>query len=159
MIETTDSNNHPVDSLIERTLLRDAETTRARFATVPNAQLTAKLALATASRGLLRGLGLKLAMYAGGALLIGGAVYFIPSLGQQLPKTIIPATPVVRSVTPTVQHSSAIAFIPEKSELAGKPIMSQPASAGKRPSPLKLDDGDGKNIPHYTDPKYGPPLK
>ncbi|MFI5202803.1 MAG: hypothetical protein ACHQNE_10490, partial [Candidatus Kapaibacterium sp.] len=71
MTETTDSNIRSLDSMIERTLLRDAETTRARFATVPNAELTAKLALATASRGLLSGLGSKLALYAGGALLIG----------------------------------------------------------------------------------------
>ncbi len=162
MIETTDSNIHPIDSLIERTLSRDAEATRARFAQVPNAQLTAKLALSTASRGLLRGLGSKLALYAAGALLIGGAAYFIPSLGQQSHKTITPATPAVRSAAPAVQHSSAIASIPAKSEIAIKSITPHPALSSRASSAahvLKLDEGDGKNIPHIIDPRYGPPLR
>jgi len=159
MIETTDSNIHPVDSLIERTLARDAEQTRNRFAAVPNAQLTAKLALSTASRGLLSGLGAKLALYAGGALLVGGAVYFIPSLSQQSPKTIAPAMPVVRSAAPAVQHSSTTVSLPSKSGIAVKSVTPQPVSAGSRPSVLKLDEADSKNIPHITDPKYQPPLK
>lgn len=160
MIETTDSNIHPVDSLIERTLSRDAESTRNRFAVIPNAQLTAKLALSTASRGLLSGLGAKLALYAGGALLVGSAVYFIPSMSQQPAQTITPAMPQAKSVMPTVQHSSTIASIPSKTETA-KSVTTPSVSAGTSPHPpaLKLDEGDGKNIPHITDPKYGGPLK
>ena len=161
MIETTDSNIHPVDSLIERTLSRDAERTRNRFAAVPNAQLTAKLALSTASRGLLGSLGAKLALYAGGALLIGSAAYFIPSIGQQPHSTTSTAAPSIHSVTPAVQHSSATASLRAKTEITTSiaphpaviPPISQPAHS------LKLDEGDGKSIPHYTDPKYEGPLK
>ncbi|HEX5317307.1 MAG TPA: hypothetical protein VFX22_11725 [Candidatus Kapabacteria bacterium] len=175
MIETTDPNIHPVDSLIERTLARDAESTRKRFAAIPNAQLTAKLALSTASRGLFSGLGAKLALYAGGALLIGSAAYFIPSMRQQSAPmiapamttapakttapmtTIAPATPPAKSAT--VQHSSTIASIPSKTEVAKTVTTRSVPEAESASAPLKLDEGDGKNIPHITNPKYEGPLK
>jgi hypothetical protein len=156
MIEPTDSNIHPIDSLIERTLARDAEATRNRFLAVPNAPLTAKLALSTASHGLLGSIGAKLALYAGGALLIGSAAYFIPSLGQH---------PAVPPAMPAAQHRSPAATADTKMNIATEPVAPRPASATQNirstsPSPiLKLDEGNGKNIPRITNPKYEGPLK
>jgi hypothetical protein len=165
MIQKPGSTIHhdPLETLIDRTLARDAENTRSRFAVVPNAQLTAKLALTTASRGLLGSLASKFALYAGAAIVVGCAIYFFPSIGPQPVATRIspppqilqqplqqptPATSKTLTSTKTVASRSKI-----DSNVAPRPITASP-----NPS-LQLNEGDGKNIPKITDPNYLPPLK
>ena len=154
-----------LDSLIERTLSRDAEAARARFATVPNAQLTVKLALKTASRSLLQSLGGKLAIYATGAAVAGAAIYFIPSFGRQptpapaaSPATSIgqPAgqPPAVTEKTEMTQSSSKNKLSPIKADSQ----TSHRIATSPKPAP-ELDEGDDKNIPTITDKHYQPPLK
>jgi hypothetical protein len=168
MMHKTDSDIHPVDSLIERTLARDAENTRARFAAVPNERLTTALALSTASRGLLGSLATKFALYAAGALVVGSAIYFFPSLGRQPHVLVSPAvTPTGTPAVPTLQRPSPIATIPANTQTVTRSIAPHQshAMAAHDLAPfshapmLKLDEGDSKNIRHITDPKYEPPLK
>jgi len=155
-----------LDSLIERTLRRDAEATRARFAAVPNERLTAKLALATASRGLFRSLGGKLALYAGGAFVVGWAIYFFPSIGRQ-PNMPFPASKQVSVQKPSPQLPSRTE-VTERTQNDTKPIVSRSKAdsdveqrqniASPKPTIL-LDEGDDKKIPTITDKHYQPPLK
>lgn len=157
----------PLNSLIERTLSRDAETERARFATIPNAQLTAKLALSTATRGLWPSLATKLALYAGAALLVGAAVYLIPTFSE--PSTVgikAKSSPVVQQpALPATESSKPESEVIKNSEVRhvhAKANIQSPVKTLAPPSAtpaIKLDDGDAKSIPHYTDPKYEPPLK
>jgi hypothetical protein len=163
MIEKTESNipQDPLDSLIERTLTRDAKETHDRFAVVPGERLTAKLALTTASRGLLGSLSAKLALYSGAALLVGGAVYLMPKLNEQ------PNMPV-RTPAPTIVQPVSKPSMPSTSETVTKAVAtphvskanSEPApttiAPSPKPNPIQLDEGDGKNIPTITDPHYRP---
>ncbi len=162
MIQKTDSNTaqDPLDSLIEQTLTRDAETTRERFAIVPNARLTAKLALTTASRGLLSGLSAKLALYTGAALLIGGALYLMPKNEPTHPQVIAPAPSISQPVTkPAIQSSSEtgtnVIASPHPSKAHTEPAAQQ-VTPSQKPHAIQLDEGDGKNIPTITDPHYRP---
>ncbi len=173
-IPETNLNPDSLDSLIERTLFRDAETTRARFATVPDARLTAKLALATASRGIFSSLAAKFALYAGAALVIGGAIYFIPSLNnppisQKSGRAFAPApaskaqpaTSSSQATTPRTETTKigTTAIGPREVSKAASEQAPQNIVPSTKPPALKLDEGDGKNIPKITDPHYQPPLK
>jgi hypothetical protein len=152
-----------LDSLIERTLARDAETTRSRFAAVPDLRLTSKLALTTASRGLLGGLASKLALYTGATLVVGGAMYFIPKLNEQ-PASRTPPVPVIHQQAPTISEpaNSSVALNPaevipsskiQDHSTTHKTVSSAPSQ------PMKLDEGDDKNIKKIVDRNYLPPLK
>jgi len=163
MIESNETNfNHDpeMDSLIERTLLRDAEITRARFASVPNAELTAKLALSTASRGLLGSLSAKFALYAGAALVVGGAIYLIPSLTDQPSAPVKSSVPMVNQPSalpaPTVplQNNDQIVTSTHSSKAITKAV--EPSVAPSTKPPLQIDEGDGKPEKKITDPNYTP---
>jgi hypothetical protein len=167
MIPKTDSNinQNSLDSLIERTLARDAESTRGRFAIVPNARLTAKLALTTASRGLLSSLTAKLALYTGAALVVGSALYFIPSIGHApiVPPSAVPSLGVQKVIQPS---SSSTPLTKTGAKPIASPAVSKtntetaPAPAITSPKhPLQLDEGDDKNIQKIVDPNYLPPIK
>jgi hypothetical protein len=163
MIPKTESNmpQDPLDSLIERTLARDAQETRDRFAVVPSAHLTSKLALTTASGGLLSSLSAKLALYTGAALLVGGIMYFMPKPND------LPHATIVAPI-PTVAQPVSKPATPSTSETVTKAVASphtskaniEPAPPAIAPSPISkpipLDEGDGKNIPTITDPHYRP---
>ncbi len=163
MIPKTESNipQDSLDSLIERTLARDAKETRDRFAVVPSERLTTKLALTTASRGLLGSLSAKLALYTGAALLVGGAVYLMPKLNEQPHTTIatpVPtvAQPVSKPTTPSTPEAVTKAVAtPHLSKANSEPAPTAIATSPK-PKPIQLDEGDGKNIPTITDPHYRP---
>ena len=152
-----------LDSLIQRTLARDAETTRSRFAAVPDLRLTSKLALTTASRGLLGGLASKFALYAGAALVAGGAMYLLPKLNEQ-PASVMAPLPVAHQQTPAISEPthSAVALKPAEVIPSSK-IQDQSAThktVSSAPSqPMKLDEGDDKNIKKIVDKNYLPPLK
>ncbi len=166
MIQTTDSNTNQdsLDALIDRTLSSDAEQTRSRFAVLPNAQLTSKLALATASRGILGSIASKIALYAGAVLITGGAWYLIPKLTEHPRSTVIPPVP---SITHPVSKpdDQDIPDIGTKSIASPQSpkITTKSITPNVDPSPktnmLQIDESDGKNIPTITDPKYQSPLK
>jgi hypothetical protein len=160
------SADSELESLIDRTLAHDAEAIRARFATSPNAQLTAKLALATASRGLLHTLGGKLALYAVGACVAGSAIYFLPSIGRQ--PNAAHTSPTPHTIQQPAQQPPSRTEVTERTQVDTKPIASRSkvdSEAGSRQiitSPkhtIQLDEGDDKNIPTITDKHYQPPLK
>jgi len=159
----TNDPDSPLDSVIDRTLIRDAESARARFATVPNARLTAKLAMKTASRGLLPSLGGKLALYAGGALLVGGAIYFLPSLGQKSTEPVLP--PMTPSIQQSLQNSSPGAKVTEMTKVSTKPTIPEAVTGSAHhgvPSAkpeIKLDEGNDNNIPRIVDSTYHTTLK
>jgi hypothetical protein len=151
-----------LDSLIERTLTRDAEATRARFTNVPNARLTAKLALSTASRGVWGTLRGKLALYAAGALVVGAAIYFFPSLGQQNSSRQQAVPP---SSTLPVQQPLAGTQTTERTETGAKHIAlksvskmdseAMPRQTTTSEKPVnKLDEGDDGNVQKIVDPHY-----
>jgi hypothetical protein len=152
-----------LDSLIERTLARDAEATRSRFAAVPDLRLTSKLALTTASRGLLGSLASKLALYVGVAIVVGGAVYLLPKLNEQPATSVTTPLPVTHQQTPTISEhaNSAISSKPADAPL---PLKGQEQATlhkiSTAPSqPMKLDEGDDKNIKKIVDKNYLAPLK
>ncbi len=154
-------NRDPLDTLIERTLVRDAESTRERFAAIPNPELTSKLALTTASRGFLSTLAAKLALYAGAAVVIGGAIYFIPKLSEQ-PSATIAVPSVVHSAHPALAPQNATtakdasATSSSKANVSSKPGGLTPSGT---PHHIQLDEGDDKNPTVIIDKLYGPPLK
>jgi hypothetical protein len=138
-----------VDQIIEQTLVRDADRIRRTFATVPNEQLTAKLALSTASKGLLASLGSKLALYGGAALVVGAAVYFAPRANTSSPT--LPTTSVPAPATVHVQSSSSVATgLPAQPE--SKP------SASATANPMRLDE-NSTPIERRTESGYHPPIK
>ena len=97
-----------LDGTIEQILAKNADEVRARYARIPNAELTAKLAVRTATTGLVASLGTKLALYAGAALVVGAIVYFIPKQGSQSPKPhTSSATPAASVVHVQNSFSSA----------------------------------------------------
>ncbi len=155
------NNEDSLDSLITRTLASDAEKTRARFATVPNARLTAKLALSTASRGLLGTLAAKFAIYGGATLIVGGALYFIPALGVK-PQGPINTTTAQVKTTPA-PSSNVSSITPAPTKLHPPKSSSQPTPqysvAPIAHPPLQINEGDSSSIRHITNPKYQPPLK
>jgi hypothetical protein len=163
MIQKPGSNipQDPLDTLIDRTLARDAENTRSRFAILPDAQLTAKLALTTASRGLLGSLASKLALYAGAAIVVGTAIYLMPNLNQQPQTTISIPTPIsqqpiskpVTQPTTEIGTKAVASHHPTNMDSATTPLNLVPSSS---PPTIQLDEGDAKNIPTITDPHYRP---
>ncbi len=152
------NNDTQLDRIIERALTGDGEVVRSRFASVPNSGLTTRLAFATASRGLFASLGAKLALYVTGAAIIGGAVYFIPALGQK-PQPVIAASaqrisaPEAATVVPSVVTTSTDLPVAAQSEHRLKTRI-----AHHTPVEIHLDEGGTQNIPHYIDKRYGPPL-
>jgi len=164
MIQKTDSNitQDPLDSLIERTLARDAESTRERFAVVPNAQLTVKLALTTASRGLLSSLSAKFALYTGAAIIVGGALYLWPKNKEPHLRITTPAPAISHSQPvskPAIQASNKIetnAVAPPHPSKANTEPVPHSLTPSQKPHAIQLDEGTGKNIPTITDPHYRP---
>ncbi len=162
MIQKTDSTiQDPLDTLIERTLARDAENTRSRFAIVPDAQLTAKLALTTASRGLFSSVASKLALYAGAAMVVGTAIYLMPNLNQQPQTTIsiptpISQQPISKPVTQATSEIGTKAGAITSHHRSHMDSILAPRTLAPSPTPIQLDEGDAKNIPTITDPRYRP---
>ncbi|GEM_PF-2461866 len=147
-----------LDAYINRTLLRDAEALPT-FKAVPNGNLTAKLAITTASHGLLRSLGAKLAMYVGVAAMIGGLIYILPRSSE---------SPLKKSATQP--HVS----LPQTTESTSPKVVETPAPQTAQPQPLKsekvarvarskpamtLDEGDDNNAKAITQQGYHPPIK
>jgi hypothetical protein len=168
MSQTIDQNPDSLDKLIERTLARDAEQTRARYTTEPSDRLTSKLALTPATRGILSSLTAKIALFAGAAAILGTALYIIPNrhsttnVAQPAP-AIAPGS---KPVTPTppaspiyvAQNSREIASPSQPSKIVTKTAQIKPV-LDSTPHPMKLDDADDKNAPKITDLHYLPPLK
>src|SRR4051812_44922391 len=140
-------NEGPMDQLIERTLAKDAEDFRRSFATVPNPQLTAKLALSTASKGLWASLASKFAIYSGAALVVGAAVYFMPRLNQ--PSSSVPEHTVASPSAVHVQNSSSTA--------TGLSSINPSANVADQPTKqlMRIDENvptERKTAPHLQPP-------
>jgi len=142
-------NEGPMDQLIERTLAKDAQDFRRTFATVPNDQLTAKLALSTASKGLWTSLASKFAIYTGAALVVGAAVYFMPRLNQ------LPSPASEHGVTSPsaihVQNSTSTATGLSTSK-PSPTIVTPPVK-----QPMQIDEN--VRTVRITDPHLQPPVK
>ena len=146
------TSSDPLDEYISGTLRSDAESLRARFATVPNNRLTTKLAFQTATNGLFRSLGTKFTMYAGAAAIVAGALYFMPKKATE-------PVPVSKSVAPpaALAPSSAPAITPQNETVA---VQKESNSSHKLPShtPAKSEEGKERQIPVITDKNLKGPV-
>ena len=148
-----------LDTLIDRTLARDGERTRSRFAAIPSAQLTAKLALTTASAGLLRTLAGKLALYAGGALVVGGALYFAPQFFSARDAAPVRVAPQV-SKTPLPMVTQGTKTTEGPAPQSQKVISSaRPRDISPTPQKMTLDEDHPQTLPTVKNPHYLGPLK
>ncbi len=163
-----DQNPDSLDELIERTLARDAEQTRMRYAAEPSARLTSKLALTPATRGILSSVTAKIALYAGAAAILGTALYIIPNwhsttiVAQPAP-AIAPTSKGATDAPPAspvygMQNTPKITSVSQSTKIVTKTTPAKPA-LDSAPHPMKLDDADDKNAPKITDLHYLPPLK
>ncbi|HEY3876842.1 MAG TPA: hypothetical protein VGM92_15335 [Candidatus Kapabacteria bacterium] len=168
------TENDPLEHYIDGTLRRDAESLRTQFGTVPSDRLTTRLALRTATRGVFRSLGSKLAMYAGAAAIVAGAVYYFPHSGQQVPapspQTVLPQTtlpqaaPQMTSAQPVpapIAHRATIESPISKARAAQPQTFPVPKASAKEPQAKALqpaDTGTG-TIPKVTDNHYHGPVK
>ncbi len=152
--------NDTLDANIEQTLRADAKELRAKFPTVPGERLTAKLAIATAGKGLFRSLGAKLALYATGAAIIGAAAYYIPGLHSSSAEA--PSISKNNSFSRNNSLPAAQTAVHEQHSVSTALPIEQP---GETPTstpavkkPMVLDEGNGKNVRVIRDKHYKGPL-